>query len=171
MCPALFVHRPDAACQPAWMPTFVQNDRVAGSRYAVGRGPAATPRANAAQRQAAGPILIVEDDIAVQTMLLMALEDADYPVTVARNGLEALKQLDVVRPRLILLDMRMPVMDGATFLRDLYNQPHHPVPAVIIMTAYREIDPAALGFGLPAISKPMNIELLLRLIEQHTQTE
>lgn len=104
-------------------------------------------------------------------MLSIALEDADYPVTVARDGLDALKQLDIVRPRLILLDMRMPVMDGPAFLRKLYNRPNHPVPPVIIMTAYREIDPDAAVLGLPAISKPMNIELLLRLIEQQTTTE
>ncbi|PLS79398.1 MAG: hypothetical protein CYG59_13415 [Chloroflexi bacterium] len=171
MRPALFVQRPDAASRPRWTSAFVQNDHVAGSRYVVGNSPAPASGANASPHQAAGPILIVEDDIAVQTMLSMALEDADYPVTVARNGLEALKQLDVVRPRLILLDMRMPVMDGPTFLRELYNRPNHPIPPVIIMTAYREIDPAALVFGLPAISKPMNIELLLRLIEQQTTTE
>lgn len=116
----------------------------------------------------AGPILVVEDDVAVQTMLFMALEDANYPVELARNGVEALAQLDTIRPRLILLDMRMPVMDGTTFLRTLYSQANYPIPPVIVMTAYREIDPAALEFGLPAINKPMNIESLLRLIEHYT---
>lgn len=115
------------------------------------------------------PILVVEDDAAVQTMLFMALEDADYPVEMASNGADALEQLQTLRPRLILLDMRMPVMDGPTFLRQLYAQHDIDIPPIIVMTAYRDVDPTALEFGLPSINKPMNIDQLLRLVRQHAR--
>jgi CheY-like chemotaxis protein len=117
------------------------------------------------------PILVVEDDAAVQTMLFMALEDAEYPVEMASNGADALEQLRTLRPRLILLDMRMPVMDGPTFLRQLYAQPDIDIPPIIVMTAYREVDPTALEFGLPSIGKPMNIDQLLQLVRQYARNE
>lgn len=120
-----------------------------------------------AQRTVNRPILVVEDDAGVQTMLLMALEDAEYPVEIATNGEEALEQLDRTQPRLILLDMRMPIMDGPTFLRTIYSQPGRSIPPIIVMTAYRDVDPTAVELGLPSISKPMDMAQLMRLIERY----
>jgi CheY-like chemotaxis protein len=62
-------------------------------------------------------ILLVEDDDDLREVLVAILVDAGYEVTAAANGSEALQWLRaaVVLPRLILLDLMMPVMDGWRF--------------------------------------------------------
>lgn len=117
----------------------------------------------------ARPILLIEDDAGMRLMLLLALEDAGYAVQLAEHGAEAQQHLATIRPRLILLDMRMPVMDGPTFLQWLYGQTEIAPPPVILMTAYHELDPATRQLGLPAITKPMRIDALLELIRQYAE--
>ena len=60
-------------------------------------------------------ILLVEDDVAVREPLGEALESAGYTVAACGNGSEALAMLKVVTPAVIILDIAMPVMDGAEF--------------------------------------------------------
>lgn len=110
-------------------------------------------------------VLIVEDDAGMQIMLGMALEDAGYAIAQATNGAEALDLLKRQQPRLILLDMRMPVMDGPTFVRRLRAQNTTTTPPIVAMTAYRELDPELAALGIPWISKPMRIDTLIELIK------
>jgi DNA-binding response OmpR family regulator len=117
------------------------------------------------------PILLIEDDAGMRLMLLLALEDAGYAVQMAEHGEEAQAYLSATRPRLILLDMRMPVMDGPAFLHWLYAQSDIAPPPVILMTAYHELDPETRQLGLPAITKPMRIDALLEMIRQHAEPE
>ncbi|RKH62243.1 response regulator [Corallococcus llansteffanensis] len=66
------------------------------------------------------PVLVVEDDEDVRAAVAEILEGEGYEVVVAANGREALDELvHVASPCLILLDLRMPVMDGPEFLRRL----------------------------------------------------
>jgi CheY-like chemotaxis protein len=124
-------------------------------------------------RSASRPILIVEDDRGLSTMLALALEDARYTVDIAENGADALERLKTIRPRLILLDLRMPIMDGPAFLREIYEHAPlaEPLPPIIIMTAYGDIDPDVSKLGLPSIIKPMKIDVLLQIIQQYAEAE
>jgi CheY-like chemotaxis protein len=124
-------------------------------------------------RGASRPILIVEDDRGLSTMLTLALEDARYTVTIAENGADALERLKAIRPRLILLDLRMPIMDGPAFLHEIYEHSPltEPLPPIIIMTAYGDIDPEVSKLGLPSIIKPMKIDMLLQMIQQYAEAE
>jgi len=61
-------------------------------------------------------VLVVDDVQAVQVMTRHTLERAGYVVMVASNGHEAIRLLRAVSVDLVLLDMRMPVMDGEEFL-------------------------------------------------------
>ncbi|RKH11834.1 response regulator [Corallococcus sp. CA053C] len=66
------------------------------------------------------PVLVVEDDEDVRAAVAEILEGEGYEVVVAANGREALEELVHVKsPCLILLDLRMPVMDGPEFLSRL----------------------------------------------------
>jgi CheY-like chemotaxis protein len=68
---------------------------------------------------AAGPILVVEDDPATRDAVVALLEDEGYVVMGAANGLQALEILARSEPpSLILLDLMMPVMDGWKFLAE-----------------------------------------------------
>lgn len=64
-------------------------------------------------------ICIIEDDPAIQLMYRMKLEHEGYDVRLASNGIEGLKIVKSFKPELILLDLRMPVMDGAEMLEKL----------------------------------------------------
>jgi CheY-like chemotaxis protein len=58
-------------------------------------------------------ILLVEDEFGLAEILAMTLEDDGYRVVPAANGRQGLERLAAERPDLILLDVTMPVMDGA----------------------------------------------------------
>ena len=91
-------------------------------------------------------ILVVEDDEDTRWLVADALGDNGYHVLQARHGAEALRLLEGASPSAILLDIRMPVMDGVTFARTYRGRSATPVP-IIVMTGeadaerfYREID-------------------------------
>ncbi len=112
-------------------------------------------------------VLIVEDDAGMSAMLAIALEDARFEVQIATNGAEALEMLEMLRPAVILLDVRMPVMDGPTFLQALAERPDYQSPPIIVMTAYRDISPEITGLGHPTINKPMKIDALLEMVRHY----
>lgn len=64
-------------------------------------------------------ITIVEDDHAISTMYKFKLENAGFAVTSAADGREGLEVIEIARPDLILLDLRMPVMSGDKMLEKL----------------------------------------------------
>jgi len=82
-------------------------------------------------------ILIVEDDENLQQLLREELKDYGYAINTVSNGKEALDTLkddDAVRPDLIILDLRMPKMDGFEMMGHMLKS-RHDTP-VIIHTAY-----------------------------------
>ena len=115
-------------------------------------------------------LLIIDDEAAMRHMLRLVLEEQDYRITEAVNGVEALTRLRKEKFDLILSDIRMPDMDGLTFLK-------HPEVAaldttIIMMSAYGSIDTALECLKSGAydyISKPFKpdeIILTLRKAEE-----
>lgn len=90
-------------------------------------------------------ILIVEDEISLSDAYHMLLKQAKYDVVVAHDGKDALEKIKAHDPDLILLDLRMPVLDGVGFLKE-YDLVHkHPNVKVIVFSNYDmqdEIDEA-----------------------------
>lgn len=113
-------------------------------------------------------VLVVEDDSALRELLGMMLEGEGYTVTTAGNGREALESISVSRPGLILLDMRMPVMDGWQFCREM-DRRGGPRPVVVVVTAAP--DPAARAAEVDAdawLPKPFDRAALLALLRRMT---
>jgi DNA-binding response OmpR family regulator len=67
----------------------------------------------------AEPILVVDDDPGILAVVAEALDLEGYTVRTASNGADALALVAEDRPRLVLLDMRLPVLDGWGFARGL----------------------------------------------------
>lgn len=90
-------------------------------------------------------ILIVEDDVDLNSAYKMILSSAGYEVTSAFNGKEALEEIEKNGdPRIMFLDLRMPVMDGIEFLEN-YNVPDHKDTTIIVFSNYdaqKEVDRA-----------------------------
>ena len=79
------------------------------------------------------PVLLVEDDVEARALMAGMLEKAGWTVTGAGNGQEALDMMLDVQPRLILLDLMMPVMDGFGFLAAMRARPEwHHIPVIVI---------------------------------------
>jgi two-component system response regulator (stage 0 sporulation protein F) len=79
-------------------------------------------------------ILVVEDDESQRLLYHDELTESGYTVMLAANGKEALNQLDVVKPDLIIMDIVMPVMDGMEALGKIIRR-YRDVP-IILNTAY-----------------------------------
>jgi len=80
-------------------------------------------------------VLLVEDDQPTREMMARTLEKSDWTVSEAGNGREALERLAQHKPRLILLDLMLPVMDGFDFLLEMRTKPEWQDIPVIVLTA------------------------------------
>ena len=80
-------------------------------------------------------VLVVEDDAENRELMARTLEKSGWEVSEAGNGQEALDMLPSLEPRLILLDLMMPVMDGFGFLAALRAKPGWQHIPVIVITA------------------------------------
>jgi signal transduction histidine kinase/CheY-like chemotaxis protein len=81
------------------------------------------------------PILVVEDDEVMRSMLVRRLEKEKWTVIEAENGRTALEQMFKLQPELILLDLMMPEMDGFQFLEEIYKREAWRSIPVIVVTA------------------------------------
>ena len=120
----------------------------------------------ALERTAQRKILIVDDDPDILNLLGMRLKAAGYEVASAGNGKEALAQISINRPALVISDLRMPEMDGFD-LFDAIHQNDSTLP-VIMLTAHGSIPDAVSAtqrgvFGF--LTKPFNSKSLLQLVE------
>lgn len=80
-------------------------------------------------------ILVVEDERDLADLLREILEDEGYAVIVAGNGQEALTQLDLVQPQLIISDIMMPIMDGVALCRAVQKHPRHRHVPIVLTSA------------------------------------
>jgi DNA-binding response OmpR family regulator len=109
-------------------------------------------------------ILVVEDRLSVRTMIADFLSQHQYTVSVASNGQEALLLCQNQEFDCVLLDLMMPVMDGAEFLRRLRSI--STVPVLVISAKIEERDKIeALELGADEyVSKPISMrEILARM--------
>jgi len=116
-------------------------------------------------------ILIVDDEREILITLKEFLEVEGYRVLVAENGFDALKILDQGEiPNLILLDMKMPIMNGWAFAIEFLNRHDHLSPIVVITAAgnaeQRARDIGAIGW----VEKPFDLNQLLKKIEKYSRS-
>lgn len=93
-------------------------------------------------------ILIVDDETPAREILASMLDAPEYSILEARNGEEAIQKAEESRPDLILLDVRMPGMDGYEVCRQIRSSPHVAEVPIIMLTAFD--DRASLLRGLEA---------------------
>jgi DNA-binding response OmpR family regulator len=113
-------------------------------------------------------VLVVEDDDAIRDLVDLVLSSAGYEVLTASNGAAALQVIGNANPDLVLLDMRMPIMDGWEFARRYRASPEPHAP-ILVLTAAR--DAAARAAEIDAngyLGKPFEMQELLALVSRHT---
>lgn len=116
----------------------------------------------------AAKILIVEDEALLNEAYETVLKYEGYDVYKAFNGVEALDVLKKITPDLILLDLRMPKMDGLTFLSELQKN-DHPDYKIIVFSNYdvqKDIDSSfdlgATHYVLKAYASPKELVRIVR---------
>lgn len=112
----------------------------------------------------AKPVFLVDDDEALLDALGGLLESEGYEVKTARNGKEALEKLETIpAPGVILLDLKMPVMDGWQFLAARSAEAATQVPVVLLSgLAFIPNAPGVADF----LSKPINPSRLLACVRR-----
>jgi CheY-like chemotaxis protein len=113
-------------------------------------------------------ILLVEDDAETRRLMAMWLDAQGYDVRTASNGREALALLREEAPCLMVVDLNMPVMDGAELRRrQLQMASISDVPFVLVSAA-QNAEQVAHDLGIAdVILKPFDAELLLRIVGSH----
>lgn len=117
--------------------------------------------------QVAEQILIIEDDRQIVSMLTRILEGAGYPVSSACLGIEALESVLKNRPSLVILDLKLPDIDGYQVCRRLKQlYPPSQIPVLILTGMSQPVDQLR-GFAHGAdayLTKPCTPAELLRTI-------
>jgi CheY-like chemotaxis protein len=115
-------------------------------------------------------ILVVEDDEAIRAIVTEVLTEEGFDVAGARDGREALEYLHAHRPpKLILLDLMMPVMNGWQFREAQMGDPRlAPIPVVVLTAAAGAFQQAASLEVTDVLCKPLDMPTLLSAIGRLT---
>ncbi len=114
------------------------------------------------------PILLVDDDESILSTVEFLLTDEGYTVIAAANGKEALKHIASQTPSLILLDMKMPIMDGWAFAQAYRESPGPHAPIVVMTAAHDSHKRAAEINADDVIAKPFDVNHLLDLVRKYS---
>lgn len=110
-------------------------------------------------------VLAVDDDPSILDLMTDILSGEGYRVLPAQNGAEALRVLEGDRPCVVLLDMRMPTLDGWGFASAMRDRGlKYPV---VVVTAAENARAWAQEIGADAyLAKPFQLKDLLRVVER-----
>jgi two-component system, OmpR family, response regulator MprA len=104
-------------------------------------------------------VLVVEDEPVIRELMSILLEDEGYAVHQAVDGLQALEMLEQHGVDLVLSDVKMPRLDGASLVHRLRSR-GDAIPVVLMSAVYAEVDLPGVRF----LRKPVNCEHLLTII-------
>ena len=108
---------------------------------------------------AGGRVLVVEDDVEITDALRRSLRHEGYDVRTAGDAEEALRMLETFTPRLILMDIQLPGIDGLTLTRQLKQDPARKDIVILALSAYamKGDEDKALAAGCDGyITKPID---------------
>lgn len=111
-------------------------------------------------------LLVVEDDPDLLALLELVLTEAGHSVRTASDGRVALQRVAEAMPALILLDMRMPVMNGWEFAR-AFAQRHGRAAPIVVLTAAENAQLRAAEIGADGwLAKPFDLDAVLSLVDR-----
>ena len=113
-------------------------------------------------------ILVIEDDKTILFTVKEFLKMEGYDVQTAENGFAALELLKTgVIPNLILLDMKMPIMNGWQFASEFLAKYDHKTP-IVVMTAAADAEQRAKDINANGwVSKPFDFDHFLKMIKKY----
>jgi CheY-like chemotaxis protein len=118
-------------------------------------------------------VFIVEDDFDIREVLSELLTDEGYAVAGAANGRDALQSLTggAPQPKLILLDLMMPVMSGSEFIAEQRRRAELAAIPVVVVSADSNLQQKAASLGANgSLRKPIEIDRLLATVKRYCQS-
>jgi CheY-like chemotaxis protein len=115
-------------------------------------------------------ILIVDDQPQNLKLVRVLLAGEGYDVRTAGDAEEALRVLATLTPRLILMDLQLPGMDGLELTRRLRQDPARRGIVIVALTAYAMVgdEAKALAVGCDGyIAKPVDLDALVAAVQAH----
>ena len=112
-------------------------------------------------------VLLVDDEVAFVETLVKRLERRDVEVTAAHSGLEALKKLGGGAFEVVILDVKMPGMDGLEALSEIKKL--HPLVEVVMLTGHATVESAIDGMKRGAfdyLMKPCDLDVLVKKVAE-----
>lgn len=121
---------------------------------------------------AEAPILVVDDNPTNMKLLFFVLSAQGYEIRMASDALEALAVLETFEPRMVLLDLQLPGMDGLELARRLRAQPRFAQLLIVAVTAsaMKGDEERALEAGCDGyITKPIDTRSLPKLVASYLE--
>jgi CheY-like chemotaxis protein len=113
-------------------------------------------------------VMVVDDDEDLREMIALVLEAHGYRTQAAVDGVDALGQIDAgAKPALVLLDLRMPRMNGTEFLEALGARTQNEIPVVVITGDLGGARDALAAGARTCVRKPIDMDALLDTVNQH----
>jgi CheY-like chemotaxis protein len=112
-------------------------------------------------------VLVVDDEPQMVWVLQFSLEAEGYTTFAARDGIQALSAIAEHHPKLMLLDIMMPSMDGWSVLEQMMELPREDRPRVIVVSAMANLRDRARAAEMGAdafMPKPFNVDDLLGVL-------
>ena len=132
--------------------------------------PAADSGAGAEPEALGATIMVVDDSLTVRRVTQRLLERQGFQVMLAKDGVDALRQMQDALPDVLLVDIEMPRMDGYDLTRTVRSNPDTRNIPILMITSRTAAKHRSLAFELGVneyLGKPYQEEELLRLIRRH----
>lgn len=115
----------------------------------------------------ANTVLIIDDSETIRQRVAGALEAAGFAVTMARDGIEGLEQIEKQQPNMVILDVNMPRLNGLDMLERIDVKSRN-LPVLLLTT---EVQPSLIARAKKAgakgwMVKPVNVEQLLETVRR-----
>jgi CheY-like chemotaxis protein len=114
-------------------------------------------------------VLVVDDEQHIRAALQASLETAGYEVQTAENGKDGVDKCKAWKPALVLMDVRMPIMDGHMASIEIKYDNDLKNTKLVFLTANADEDSRSLGLGHGAesyLTKPFKVDDLLKRIDE-----
>jgi two-component system chemotaxis response regulator CheY len=111
-------------------------------------------------------VLVVEDDESIRNVITDVLEDRGFRVLGARNGADALNQLNGTRPDVMVLDLLMPVMHGWDFMEAYADRTGGDAIPIVVVSVNPALPRSFNRFGVHSVvRKPFDVDELAESVE------